>query len=400
MSAGQRNSQAARPRVLAVASHPIQYQVPWFRALTQSARFDFSVLFIQLPDAKQQGHGFGVAFEWDIPLLDGYRWTQASHVNGPGGFDGFFAARLGSPLKLLRDSKADVVLLTGWHIWPLIQLLVAARWLGIPVIMRGESNALRPRGFLARTWHRLLLGRCAAMLPIGKASHAFYAGYGIEEQQLFDAPYFVDNARFASAAAQWAPQQAALREAWNIPADAACFLYAGKLEPKKRILDLLAALAAMKTTTKPVHLLVVGSGELKDEALAFVAAHDLPVTFAGFLNQSEIGKAYACADCLVLPSDFGETWGLVVNEAMASGLPAIVSDRVGCAPDLITDGATGFVFPFGDTAALAAHMTRTAAEPQHLPAMGAQARERVLRNYGVQNAVDATIRAVDHVLKR
>ena len=80
--------------------------------------------------------------------------------------------------------------------------------------------------------------------------------------------------------------------------------------------------------------------------------------WAGFLNQSQLGEAYAIADCLVLPSDWGETWGLVVNEAMATGLPCVVSDRVGCGPDLVVPGVTGDVVPFGDVPALSAALQK------------------------------------------
>ncbi len=96
-----------------------------------------------------------------------------------------------------------------------------------------------------------------------------------------------------------------------------------------------------------------GTGVLGNEATALATESGLPVSFAGFLNQTEITQAYAAGDCLVLPSDYGETWGLVVNEAMVCGLPAIVSDRVGCGPDLVEPGVTGAVFPFGDIPALA-----------------------------------------------
>lgn len=385
-------------RLLIVASHPIQYQVPWFRALAACPAIDMSVLFVQQPSPKDQGAGFGIAFEWDIPLLEGYRWQQVPEVRGKGGLRGFFAARIAHPLRLLRRLDPEVVLLTGWHVWPLVQMLMAARWAGIPVIMRGESNALRQRPWVARMLHKALLGGCAAFLPIGRANQEFYSRYGIGNEKLFHAPYFVDNARFAGSAADALPRRDELRAGWSIPADAVCYCYAGKLEPKKRILDLLEALRIAAARSAHLHLLMVGSGELMGEAKAAVAQYKLPVTFAGFLNQSQIAQAYVAADCLVLASDYGETWGLVVNEAMACGRPAIVSDRVGCAMDLITPGVTGEVFPFGDTAALANKLAELAADPQHLRAMGEQARSQVTQHYGVQQSVDGTLTAVRYVL--
>jgi glycosyltransferase involved in cell wall biosynthesis len=387
-----------RAKVLAIASHPIQYQSPLFRALAQSQHIDFSVLFVQLPDAQQQGRGFGVAFEWDIPVLEGYRWKRVPQLRGRGGLDGFFAARIQKPLSLLRELDPDVVLITGWHVWPLVQMVMAARRAGIPVIMRGESNALRRRPWLTRQVHRLLLSQCAAFLPIGRSSRDFYRGYGFADRQLFDTPYFVDNARFVEAAEADAAQKTNLRDKWGIPRDAICFCYAGKLERKKRILDLVEALRiAVQTSALPLHLLIVGTGELMEAARRAVDEHRLPVTFAGFLNQTEIPQAYIAADCLVLPSDYGETWGLVVNEAMVCGKAAIVSDRVGCGPDLITFNVTGAIVPFGDTAALANQIVMFAADPQGLARMGIAARDRVLQHYSVERSAAGVLRAVEYV---
>jgi glycosyltransferase involved in cell wall biosynthesis len=132
-------------------------------------------------------------------------------------------------------------------------------------------------------------------------------------------------------------------------------------------------------------------------ARATVERSCLPVTFAGFLNQSEIVRAYVAADCLVLPSDAGETWGLVVNEAMACGLPAIVSDQVGCGPDLVTEGVTGSIFPMGDLGALAQRLITFSGNPAALRAMGANARERVCSQYSVDRAVAGTMAAIDAV---
>jgi glycosyltransferase involved in cell wall biosynthesis len=387
------------PRVVAAATHPIQYQAPWFRALAREAAIELSVLFIQQPTAAQQGQGFGLAFEWDVPLLEGYRWQMVPGLRGRGGLRGFFAARIAHPLALLRELDPDVLLLTGWQAWPLVQLLVAAWCAGVPVVMRGESNALRHRPWFVRTLHKLLFARCTAFLPIGKASHAFYRSYGVPESRLFDAPYFVDNARFGEGAARALAKRGELRARWSIPQDAFCFCYAGKLEPKKRILDLLAALRlAHGDSAVPMHLLVVGTGELMADARTMAAEDALPVSFAGFLNQSEIPSAYVAADCLVLPSDYGETWGLVVNEAMACGRPALVSDRVGCGPDLVGEGATGAVFPFGDVAALAESLVRFASNPERSSAMGRRARERVLREYTVEQSAAATMRAIRSVV--
>jgi glycosyltransferase involved in cell wall biosynthesis len=141
-----------------------------------------------------------------------------------------------------------------------------------------------------------------------------------------------------------------------------------------------------------VHLLIVGSGQLEELCRSRVAAERLPVSFAGFLNQSEIAAAYAATDCLVLPSDHGETWGLVVNEAMACGLPAVVSDLVGCGEDLVEPGVTGLRYPCGDATALAQQLDTMARDPAAAARMGAAGRERVEHHFTIETAA-AGIRA-------
>ena len=121
------------------------------------------------------------------------------------------------------------------------------------------------------------------------------------------------------------------------------------------------------------HLLFVGAGALECSLRTAAADSGISCSFAGFLNQTEIPNAYAATDCLVLPSDSGETWGLVVNEAMACGLPAIVSDRVGCREDLIVEGITGHSFPFGDIPALAGRMREMASNAGVAKHMGEEA---------------------------
>jgi glycosyltransferase involved in cell wall biosynthesis len=121
------------------------------------------------------------------------------------------------------------------------------------------------------------------------------------------------------------------------------------------------------------------------------------VTFAGFLNQSEIVKSYVAADTLVLPSDGGETWGLVVNEAMVCGRPCIVSDKVGCGPDLVTP-ETGAIHPLGDVARLAELMSEFAADRNRLRVRG-EAAARKITEYSTEVAVRGMLEAVHAVAR-
>lgn len=384
-------------KVAIIATHPIQYQVPWFQKLAEHV--ELTVYYALLPDAQQQGVGFGVPFTWDIPMLEGYEWRVIPNKRTSPSLRGFFASSTPAIHSLLAEAKPDAVIITGWHALPLLQALWACIRLGIPRIVRGESNGFRKRPFRTRVLHRLMLSRFDGFLAIGQANRDFYLQYGINSERIFVGNYFIDNQRFREQLRQIPDVRFAIRSGWGIPAEAVCFVYVGKLEPKKRILDLLQAVDRARQLNSSIHLLVVGDGELMIEARQMVEGLGLPVSFAGFLNQREITRAYLAADCLVLPSDFGETWGLVVNEAMACGLPALVSDRVGCWPDLVKEGMTGMVFPCGDIDALTSKLLELSSDPARLARMGTQANEHI-GQYSVEQAVAGTMDAIDFVLQR
>jgi glycosyltransferase involved in cell wall biosynthesis len=138
---------------------------------------------------------------------------------------------------------------------------------------------------------------------------------------------------------------------------------------------------------------MVGDGPLRSVCEEFVRANGVPIRFSGFLNQSKIWEAYLASDALVLPSDGGETWGVVVNEAMACGRPCIVSDHVGCGPDLIRPGTTGETYPLGDVEMLTAIMKDFATDPVRLAGMGEWAK-LMAEKYSVQAAVDGVLQSL------
>jgi glycosyltransferase involved in cell wall biosynthesis len=381
-----------------LTTHPIQYQVPWFRLLARTPGVDLTVYYCQIPDARQQGDGFGVSFQWDVPLLDGYSHRVLRNVARQASVSHFDGCNTPEIRSIVAREGFDAFIVNGWVVRSCLQALFACRLAGVPCLVRGESNALRRRPLPIRLMHRLLLRQYAACLVIGRSNREFYLQNGVPEKHLFWTPYGVENERFAAGARAFAGDRMAWRRRWGIPENACVFLFSGKLIPKKRpedVLHALALLADQASLPEAAHLLIAGEGERMVACRQFAAEHHLPVSFAGFLNQSEMPAAYAAADCLVLPSDAGETWGLVVNEAMACGLPAIVSDRVGCQADLVDD-TTGRVFRCGDVAGLAGCIRNLTADPIMRRAMADAARLRV-GAYSVEAVVAGTLAAIRHV---
>lgn len=118
--------------------------------------------------------------------------------------------------------------------------------------------------------------------------------------------------------------------------------------------DTINAINAIALLKRERHVFIgVGSGPTRENVRRLAADLGRRAVFPGFASQDELPKWYAVGDVLVLPSS-NEPWGLVCNEATAAGLPIVVSDEVGCGPDLVVEGKTGYVFEVGNISALAA----------------------------------------------
>lgn len=375
-------------KLVILTTHPIQYQVPWFRLLHEDPQVDLKVLFCMIPDARQQGAGFGVEFQWDVPLLEGYEhevlMNEAS-IPSVTSFKGCDTPRIATKLKELDP---DVVLVNGWVVKSCLQTLWACKRLGIPCMVRGEANLHRRRAWWKEVLQGLLVRRYAACLAIGDANREFYLRHWVPENKIFDTPYSVDNDFFFRSSEKARERSSELRKKWALPDDRLILLFVGKFETKKHPELLLESLKGLEDR---VHLLMVGEGELSEASREQATA--LPVTFAGFLNQSQLPEAYAVSDALILPSDAGETWGLVANEAMAAGLTVVVSDLPGCAGDLVVDGETGRVVPFGDVVALRNAIADLAGDREALAKMKRASRKHVA-NYSFQAIVDGVKQAL------
>lgn len=376
-----------------IATHPIQYHAPWFRELSEIGRITLKVYYIFLPNDQQQGKGFNHEFQWDVSLLDGYNWTILNSRIGTNPY-GYVGNRIYQFAEQLRKDKINVCLITGWQSFGLLQAVFACRKQGLKILIRGDSNSIRKRSLWKRSLHRIFLRQFDAFLAVGKENKRFYIENGVDPVRIFSCPHFVDNARFVKQAEVASINRQAIRRKWGILDHKMCFIFVGKFERKKRLLDLIKAMDIARKDNDTMHLLAVGSGEQDMQARQLAISNSIPVSFAGFLNQTEISDAYVAADCLILPSDQEETWGLVVNEAMASGLPALVSDQVGCGADLIVHEKTGLVFSCGDIQDLSQKMIWMAEDRDRLKRMGSNAREHVGK-YSIAHATQGLLKAVE-----
>ncbi len=380
-----------------LTSHPIQYQVPLFRAL--AAHLDLTVFFAhrQTP-AQQAAAGYGVSFEWDIDLLSGYDHiflrNQARHPST----SRFMGCNTPEIASIIASNPFDAFLVSGWHLLSYWHAVYACRRHSVPVLFRGTAQLGSPRSLTKRLAKELLyrwvVKQFDAFLYIGKRNLEYLVHYGVGSEKLLSAPYFVDTAWFGARARAAGLKRQCTKAKFGIPVDQPVALFVGRLLSWKRPGDILAAVAVLKKSGVTVHPVFVGSGSLDRQLETTAEELDVSITLAGFQNQSALPAFYDLADMFVLPSEANETWGLVVNEAMSCGTPAVVSDAAGCAPDLIDKGLTGYTYPVGNIDALAEAMRKTLGWKGRPTVQEALSRKMQL------HSVDATVEAALEAVER
>jgi glycosyltransferase involved in cell wall biosynthesis len=384
-----------------IASHPIQYHAPLFRELAR--RLDLTVFYAHRATSDDQARaGFGVGFDWDVDLLSGHKHIFLRNLASRPGLDRFTGCDTPEIGARLAEGF-NAVLVLGWHLKTYLQAGLAAKRLGLPLLVRGDSHLATPRPIIKRTAKAItypaFLRLFDAALYVGARSRAYWAHYRYPAHRSFFSPHCVDNEWFAARATEAA--RFALRARLGLADETKAVLFAGKLVPFKRPLDLIYAAARLKREGSEVTVLVAGAGSLEQEMTVAARRNGVTLHLLGFCNQTEMPAAYAAADILVLPSDGRETWGLVANEALACGRPVVLSEAVGAAPDLVGDRTAGSVFPVGDVPALADSLSIIMTHPPRREGIAAksQAYSLIAAAEGIETALAKTARPkIRHML--
>lgn len=364
---------AQTTRLAIVVSHPIQYYVPLYRRLALRDDLAVKVFFTwHAGQAAVQDHGFKQTIAWNIPLTEGYESELVPNVSPDPGTHHFFGLR--NPLLVDRVSAwlPDVVHVTGWAWFSHLRALRAFYQRGVPTLFRGDSHLLESSRSGLRWWvKRAVLESVfswpTAFLYVGAANRAYYEAFGVGPNRLYLCPHSIDVARFSEPSDQFEREAAQWRQQLGIRDDRTVLLFAGKFEQKKRPVELMRAVQAMGDPG--VALVLVGDGELGGEVNALAAANPDRFRVLPFQNQSRMPVVYRLGDLFILPSAFGETWGLAVNEAMACGRAVLISDRVGCAADVV-DASCGRVFPWSDLSVMMQAVNQMARDRAKLSELG------------------------------
>lgn len=379
-------------RLAFIVSHPIQYYAPIYREMAKRGGMEIRVFYTWRNAEAAHDVKFGTEFAWDIPLMEGYESEVVPNISTQPGTHHRWGLVNPDLMARVMAWRPDAVHITGYNYVSHGRAIKDLSQAGIPVLFRGDSHLLDGRGPWWKWWAKKILlthlfRRPAAFPYVGEANRNYYRAFGVPEHKLFYVPHTIEVERFSEPDTKLEAKAQAWRREIGIPDHHTVFLYAAKLESRKRPMELLEAF--LRADIPETTLLFAGSGalesKLKAEAqkIVDIARH---VIFLPFQNQSVMPLVYRLGDILVLPSGYGETWGLAVNEAQACGRPALVSDCVGCAPDIIRCGDNGLIFRTDDWEACAGAMRRASA-------MNWLARREEIRleaqAFGTQHGVEA-----------
>jgi glycosyltransferase involved in cell wall biosynthesis len=333
-------------RVVILTEIIAPYRIPVFNALAARSEIDLHVVFLSETDPglrQWKIYRDEIKFSYEVLRSRRYRWGGMNLILAQGVVEAMKAAR---PRALLCGGYNYIA---AWQ---------AQRWArknGVAFLLWSESNIQDARGrfFAIEAAKSKFIRSCQGYVVPGVSAETYLRTFGVPKSRIFRAPNAVDVERFSTAADQarhdFNRQKLGLPERY--------LLFVGRLVKAKGVFDLMAAYATLpEEIRQDVGLVFAGDGGEREE-LARRAQEISPgrIIFSGFLQRDELPTFYAFAEALVFPTH-SDTWGLVVNEALACGLPVIASEMAGCVADLVQDGENGLVVPARNPKALSQSM--------------------------------------------
>lgn len=383
-------------KIAIILSHPIQYYSPFFAALNDEG-FVFKV-FYTLGDSDGIDAGFGKQIRWDLPLLQHYDYEFLSNMSSEPGSNHYNGIISPDLISTVERYNPEVILIYGWAY---AAHLKAMKYFHskVPIWFKGDSTLLDDLPYWKKITRKIALTYVYRHIDkafyVGSNNYDYFRSFGLKNNQLIFAPHAIDNQRFAEDKFIHAEK---IKKKLNISPDDIIVLFAGKFQAKKNPEILLKAFKSMKLDN--VHLLMVGNGIL-EEKLKYksqqLGLKSQKIHFMDFQNQSQMPAVYQACDIYCLPSKGpSETWGLSVNEAMASGKAVLLSDKVGCAIDLVDSGKNGYIFKSGDEYDLLAKLESMCSNRKALGNMGKRSFE-IISSWNFQAQVESLKLALENL---
>jgi glycosyltransferase involved in cell wall biosynthesis len=375
-------------RIVIITEIIAPYRIPVFNALAKQDGVDLHVVFLAETDITQrQWLVYKEEIRFSYEVLPSWR----RRISGNN-----ILLNRGVAASLKRFAP-DAIILGGYNYLATWQAWWWAIRRQVPVLLWSESHGGEPRSRnpLIEFFKRSFLKKCRGFLVPGSAAAKYLIGYGVPAESIFVAPNAVANDIFAVGADAARQSGENYRQQLGLPAR--FFLFVGRLVLEKGIFDLMEAYARLRPETRASFALVlIGDGPCRTELenkISNISPGRILVT--GFVQRNQLAIYYGLADCLVFPTH-SDAWGLVVNEAMAAGLPIVAADVAGCVDDLVS-ADNGQIIKAKDIDALAAAM-QSMADSLCLTEMGSSSRRKIagftpeLWAKGVKHATDSTKR--------
>jgi glycosyltransferase involved in cell wall biosynthesis len=367
-------------RVAVVSAEPTPYRAPLFDRIAAHAGIDLTVIYAAHSVAHRA---------WTVEPTHRHVFLRGVAVPGAERFLRHQYPLTPGVTRALRKAQPDVVVVSGWSTFASQRAIAWCRTHGVPYVLLVESHDLGPR----TAWRRVIKGavvprllRAAAnILVVGSAARESVVARGATSVRFFSNT--IDVAAWTTRAQQLERR----REDGDV-----LVLSVARLVPEKGIDDLIRAVA--EAADPRLRLVVAGAGPEREALVELAADLEVRLTIPGHVAEAELARMYVDADVFALLSRH-EPWGVAVNEAAASGLPLLLSDRVGAASDLLVDGQNGFLVAAGDVHEAAAALKRLAAEPALRQELGTRSRELV-RDWGYESSVDNFVAAVREATSR
>ena len=358
-------------KIAIITTHPIQYHAPLFSYLSANSNHSIKVFYtLGNQGADEYDKDFGIKRSWNLDLLTGYEYDFLENVSKNPSSQSFWGVNNPTIIKQVKEYNPNAILVYGWK--HLSHFVILNYFKGkVSILFRGDSTTLddvsKCKLFTAfkYTFLKCIYSKVDYVLSPGQASDKYFQKAGIPESKIIRTPHSVDNQRFELFSDKEYSRLSELKSELLISNNDFVFLFAGKFIEKKNPLLLIKAFELLAQNNHSVKLLLVGNGNLEIEMRKLVASlsHSISerIIFLPFQDQQQIRIMYRLANVFVLPSS-SETWGLSVNESLASGTPVLVSNRCGCAFDLIKPNVNGLIFESNNLDALVDKM-KTLSDP-------------------------------------
>jgi len=383
-------------KIAIVTTHPVHYFQSMYRVINSHPDLDVTALFLSnFGMEKHYDPEFDTEVEWESTQFAGYKWKVLSKQDTDSSLNGFFSVVCPGIWREITQSDYDIIWLHGYNYLGLILAFVAAKFAKKKIFYRSETHLRLSRSPLKRiardTALRIYFRMIDGFLAIGTLNRRYYETLGVPACKITLVPYTVDNEKFYPVATLQNASRRDKLSAYGLDPNLPTIIYCSKFSVRKNPELVLRAFHQFCGGDQRANLLMAGSGPLLDSVKKTAETLDCSnIYFTGFVNQNELPSLLQCGNLFVLASE-NEPWGLVINEAMASGMPILSTSSIGSAYDLVEDGVNGKHLPELSIDCIAQHLATLTRDSEELRVMGLKSLEK-MSEWNYQKCLDGVVK--------